>query len=141
MTIADDYYADAGETVGQACVRMHAAGFGIERAALLIGYATSSDLRKHLARRGLECPWPRNTYQDRRGRPPIRITDAAMERYVAMRQSGVLAKAAAADVGFSSCQIVKAIQQRRPDLSLPRGRTRGDRYRHGSDHQSGHQHR
>ncbi len=130
MTIAEDYFADAGETVGQAVKRMHADGFSIERASQMIGYCTSSDLRKYLARRGLECPWPKNTYRGRRGHPPIKITDAVMERYVAMRHSGVFAKDAAADVGFNADQIRKAIQQRRPDLSLPRGRTRGDRYRH-----------
>lgn len=39
---------------GQSSIRLYALGISIEQAAHQIGYATSSDLRKWLARRGLE---------------------------------------------------------------------------------------
>ncbi|MBU0792295.1 MAG: hypothetical protein KKC55_17810 [Gammaproteobacteria bacterium] len=119
-TIADLYFADTGETVGKACKSMHAGGISIERASQIIGYKTSSDLRKYLARRGIECPWPKKRAGSPGGHPPIRITDNMMERYVDLRRAGVLADIAAREAGHSRDSIRQAIRARRPDLKLPR---------------------
>ena len=119
MTISQTYHADAGETVGQAVKRMHADGFSIERASRIIGYCTSSDLRKYLARRGLECPWPKK--HGGRGHPPIKIPESAIEQYVALRLKGMRSREAGKIVGFTQSQMQSAIYSRRPDLRLAVG--------------------
>jgi AraC-like DNA-binding protein len=140
MTIADEYYADAGETVGQAVKRLHADGFSIERASRLIGYATSSDLRKWLDRRGLECPWPKS--HAGRGHPPIKIDEKALEQYVELRLAGRTATEASAAVGHTPTQMQSAIYSRRPDLRLAVGGRRarlqtGNQARHRAQGEKG----
>lgn len=124
MTIANEYLADTGETVGQAALRMYAAGISVEHAARSIGYATSSDLRKHLARRGLECPWPPSRAFPHRGRPPVKITDKVLDRYCALRQAGNTSEDAAKRLGHSERSIYGALKSRRPDVRLPRVKSR-----------------
>lgn len=125
MTIADTYYADTGETVGQAVKRLHAGGYRIEAAARFIGY-TSTDLRLYLERRAIPCPWPKLPIASVRGRPPIKITDEALERYAALRAEGVRASEAAKAVGHPPENVYSAIKRRRPDLKLSRGKRKGD---------------
>lgn len=125
MTIASDYYARTGESVIEACKRLHAEGIKVDRAAQLIGFCSSSDLRKWLSKRELPCPWPKNPHPNR-GRPPIKITDAMMEQYAALRHSGVSAQEAAESVGKSPTHIRHAIYSRRPDIKLPIGKQVGE---------------
>src|SRR5690606_9661843 len=115
MSIATDYYEATGETVIQAVMDMHERRFPIGRAAAIIGYRTSSDLRRYLEVRGVECPWPR-TEKRGRGKPPVKITDAKMERYIELRKKGVPAELAAATVGHPVRSVYNAIEKRRPDL-------------------------
>lgn len=114
MTIANRYLLDTGETVGQAVRAMHAEGKTIEQAARIIGYRTSSDLRKHLRHRAIDCPWDKK--HDGRGKPPIVVTDSAMEYYAKARACGMSATEAARHVGFTPQQLQSAIYGRRPDL-------------------------
>lgn len=120
MTISDDYFADSGETVGKAAIRMHALGISIEQAAHQIGYATSSDLRKWLARRGLECPWPPSRAFPHRGRPQIKITDKVLDDYCALRLGGAMASEACEILGHSERSIYSALKNLRPGVRLPR---------------------
>jgi len=124
MTISDDYFADTGETVGKAAIRMHALGISIEQAAHQIGYATSSDLRKWLARRGLECPWPPSRAFPHRGRPQVKITDKVLDDYCALRLGGAMASEACSILGHSERSIYSALKNRRPGVSLPRVKSR-----------------
>lgn len=124
-TIAEQYFIDTTETVAEACKSMHANGISIERASQIIGYASSSDMRKYLRRRNLVCPWPTTQSDKRRGKPPYKIKDAAMEKYVELRTAGVTAKEAAKKVGHDPDQLRVAIHTRRKDLSLPRGAHKG----------------
>lgn len=127
MTIATTYLEDAGETVGQACERLAAAGVPMNAAATQIGYYSSSDLRKYLERRGLNCPWPKDL-QRRRGHPPARVTGAQAEHYATQRAQGVPPLQAAEGTGHTPAQIRNAIK-RRPDLRLPLGKRKGDPWR------------
>lgn len=127
MSIATDYYEATGETVAQAVMDMHDRGLPIGRVAAIIGYRTSSDLRRYLAVRGVECPWPR-TEKRGRGKPPIKITDAKMERFVELRKQGLPAKEAAATIGHPVRSIYNAIERRRPDL-MHRGKYKGDKHK------------
>lgn len=120
MTISDDYFADTGETVGKAAIRLHALGISIEQAAHQIGYATSSDLRKWLARRGLECPWPPSRAFPHRGRPQIKITDKVLDDYCALRLGGAMSSEACSILGHSERSIYSALKNRRPGVRLPR---------------------
>lgn len=135
MTIASDYYARTGESVIEAVKRLHTEGIKVERAAQQIGFYSSSDLRKWLSKRGLSCPWPKKPHPNR-GRPPIKITDAMMEQYAALRHSGVSAPEAAKAVGKSPTHIRHAIHARRPDIKLPIGKQVGEPWsRSGSSSQ------
>lgn len=125
MTIASDYYARTGESVIEACKRLHTEGIKVDRASQLIGFCSSSDLRKWLSKRDLPCPWPKKPHPNR-GRPPIKITDAMMEQYAALRHSGVPAPEAAKAVGKSPTHIRHAIYARRPDIKLPIGKQAGE---------------
>jgi len=124
VTIATEYLADTGETVGQACERLAAAGVPMNTAAVEIGYYSSSDLRKYLERRGLHCPWPKDLTR-KRGHPPERVTDAQAEHYAAMRAQGVPPLQAAEGTGHTPAQLRNAIK-RRPDLRLPLGKRKGE---------------
>lgn len=53
----DEYYKTTGETIGQAVARLHKT-VGIEYAAHYVGFASATDLRRYLARRGIPDPWP-----------------------------------------------------------------------------------
>lgn len=120
MTIAEDYFADTGETVGQACIRLHKEGKNIEFARLRCGYSSTSDLRLYLRRRGLVCPWPITNSSQKRGKPETKVTDAVMEKYAALRWQKVSAPEAAKQVGQKLASIRSAIQRRRRDIKLPR---------------------
>lgn len=115
MTIADDYFAETGETVGQAAKRLHAEGINVERASHMIGYSTSSDLRKYLRRRGMHCPWPLKPVPVQ-GKPPRKVTDEMIERYAELRLSGLPACDAIERAGVSRSTIHVALRRRRPDL-------------------------
>lgn len=119
MTISDDYFEDTGETVGKAAIRLHALGISIEQAAHQIGYATSSDLRKWLDRRGLECPWPPSRAFPHRGRPQIKITDKVLDDYCALRLGGAMSSEACSILGHSERSIYSALKNRRPGVRLP----------------------
>ena len=53
----EEYYKVTGETIGQAVARLHKT-VGIEYAAHYVGFASATDLRRYLARRGIPDPWP-----------------------------------------------------------------------------------
>lgn len=55
--IHNRYYEETGETVAQAVARLHKS-LSVQLCAEFIGYATSTDLRKYLRRRGVADPWP-----------------------------------------------------------------------------------
>lgn len=119
MTIASEYLADTGETVGAAVQRMYKAGIKIENAAHQIGYGTSSDLRNYLERRKLECPWPRGRGFPHRGRPPIKITEQVLDRYCEMRIAGMKSMDACKRLGQSERSIYCALKRSRPGVKLP----------------------
>ena len=96
MTIADRYYILTGRTVSEACRILHEKGVSIESAAHTIGFSTSSDLRRYLACRQITCPWPKMT---RTRKAPYVISVAALARYVALLESGISSRKAAALVG------------------------------------------
>ena len=56
---ATRYLERTGETIEQACARLHAAGAKIAHAAAEVGYCNSNELRKYFERTGQECPWPK----------------------------------------------------------------------------------
>lgn len=56
---AKRYLDRTGETIAQACARLHAAGAKIAHAAAEVGYCNSNELRKYFERTGQECPWPK----------------------------------------------------------------------------------
>ena len=115
MSIASDYLRDAGETVGQACKRLHANGVRIEEASRQIGYACGTELRKYFERRGLECPWP--PVRPGRGHPPIQIPDSELEEYVRLIVEEKLRCAQAAGRFKRTVNAMYgAVQRRRPDL-------------------------
>lgn len=101
MTIADDYLARTGESITQACVRLHAAGWGIQRTAKRLGYGNASDLRRYLRQRGIECPWPKDPSYARGGTPQIKITMETINKYNALRKLGLSAQSAAVELGYS----------------------------------------
>ena len=59
-SVGNTYYRTTGQTVKQACERMHAEGTKVTRAAELLGFATTVDLREYLHTRGIACPWPKS---------------------------------------------------------------------------------
>lgn len=101
MTIADDYLARTGESIAQACERLHAAGWGIQRTAKRLGYGNASDLRRYLRKRNIECPWPKDPTYARGGAPQATITQEVIDQYLLLRTLGLSAKSAAAEVNHS----------------------------------------
>lgn len=47
----EEYYKATGETIGQAVARLHKT-MGVEHAAHYVGFASATDLRRYLSRRG-----------------------------------------------------------------------------------------
>lgn len=101
MTIADNYLARTGESIAQACVRLHAAGWGIQRTAKRLGYTNASDLRRYLRQREVECPWPVDKRYARGGTPQIKITEETISKYHALRKLGLSARSAAGELDCS----------------------------------------
>lgn len=116
MTIAEEYFEATGETVGAACLRLYAAGVKVNAASNRIGYSSSSDLRKYLERRGIQCPWPKIGEDKPRGRPPYKLTDDKLEAFAALLKSGMTKTQAAKVVGHQKDHLVKSLKKRRPDL-------------------------
>ena len=123
-TIAEKYFRETGETVQQACKDMHEHGFTIAKAARVIGFFSSNDLRLFFSRRAIPCPWPKTQAPERkRGKPPIKVTRDEMVLYAELRRLGLSAESAAAEVGRSVHSINHAIRARGKDIELPTGRT------------------
>ena len=76
-TAPEQYYKATGETIGQAVARLHKTA-GIEYVAHYVGFASATDLRRYLARRGIPDPWPL-AYRGKRQRH--RVSEQDMVEY------------------------------------------------------------
>ena len=112
MTIASAHYARTGKTVAETCRELHAQGKGIEYASTIIGYRTSTDMRKWFARRRAECPWPLDLRASAIRHP---IPDETLSLFIELRRA-MPAEQAAAIVGHPNDSLRSAVLRRRPDL-------------------------
>lgn len=117
MGIPEDYFRLTGETMGQACERMKHT-HTIKATAQLIGYSTASGLQFALRQRGIEIDWP--TSIPARANHRNRISDAELDRFIALRHSGIPGAEAARRVGRDLRAISRVLGQRRPGIQFER---------------------
>ena len=92
----EEYYKVTGETIGQAVARIHKT-MSVEHAAHYIGFVSSTDLRRYLARRGIPDPWPL-VYRGKRKHH--RISEEAMVEYCRRILRGEPKGKAERDMGY-----------------------------------------
>lgn len=103
----EEYYKATGETIGQAVARLHKT-MGIEHAAHYVGFASATDLRRYLSRRGIPDPWPL-AYRGKRQRH--RVSDADMIEYCRRVLRGEPRGAVERDMGFGACVLAQKLRR------------------------------
>lgn len=103
----EEYYKATGETVGQAVARLHKT-MGVEHAAHYVGFASSTDLRRYLARRGIPDPWPM-AYRGKRQRH--RVSDEDMVEYCRRIIRGEPKGKAERDMGYGACVLSQKLRR------------------------------
>ncbi len=117
MGIPEDYYRATGETMGQACRRL-APTTQIKIIAEIIGYRSATALQAALKARGIEITW--STTHPRRGGQRDRVTDAELDRWIALRHAGMRGEDAAKAVGRCQRALQKQLKARRPGQTFKR---------------------
>lgn len=104
---ADEYFKSTGETIGQAVARIHTT-MGVEHAAHYVGFASATDLRRYLARRGIPDPWPM-AYRGKRQRH--RVSDEDMVEYCRRIIRGEPKGKAERDMGYGACVLSQKLRR------------------------------
>lgn len=103
----EEYYKATGETIGQAVARIHKT-MGVEHAAHYVGFASATDLRRYLARRGIQDPWPM-AYRGKRQRH--RVSDEDMVEYCRRIIRGEPKGKAERDMGYGACVLSQKMRR------------------------------
>lgn len=106
-TTPEEYYKSTGETIGQAVARIHKT-MGVEHAAHYVGFASATDLRRYLARRGIPDPWPM-AYRGKRQRH--RVSDEDMVEYCRRIIRGEPKGKAERDMGYGACVLSQKMRR------------------------------
>lgn len=106
-SIPEEYYKATGETIGQAVARLHKT-MGVEHAAHYVGFASATDLRRYLARRGIPDPWPM-AYRGKRQRH--RVSDEDMVEYCRRIIRGEPKGKAERDMGYGACVLSQKLRR------------------------------
>ena len=103
----DEYYKTTGETIGQAVARLHKT-VGVEYAAHYVGFASATDLRRYLARRGIPDPWPL-AYRGKRQRH--RVSEEDMVEYCRRILRGEPKMKAEKDMGYGAYVLAQKMRR------------------------------